>query len=230
MSWRIRINLFAANRSACSTTSRSTKIHRKFNSNSIQLKTRSIRTKIERKSKRLILVCGQNICGQLGLSPAIIERQKPQHLKIFNDQNEEKSIEMICAGAMHSCLLTTDQCVYSWGCNDDGALARITDDIDEEYQPNLCSFPNEIQSLCAGDSFTVALTKSGRVYLSGCFRSSSGRLGLLQPNQMVTEPILLPLEQTIKQIACGADFCLLLTDKGSIDFIRSENLCVVFLR
>ena len=217
MSWRIRINLFAANGSAHST--RSAELLRQFTSKSIRAKCRSARahpySTIERRSKRCVLVCGQNVCGQLGLSPAIVERYKPQLLKILNEQHEVESIEMICAGAMHSCALTIDRRVYSWGCNDDGALARVTDDIDEEYQPTLCQFPDPIQSLCAGDSFTVALTKSGRVYLGGCFRSSSGRLGLFHPNQMLSEPALLPFDQTVQQIACGADFCLLLTDKGA---------------
>lgn len=174
------------------------------------------KVKIPSKSPCSILVCGQNICGQLGLSSTIIERHKPQPLKIVNQFNQEENIQLICAGAMHSCALTVTGYVYSWGCNDDGALGRMTNDIEEEYRPDLCLLSEEIQTLAAGDSFTVALAKSGQIYISGCFRSSEGVLGLLEYKQIAQQPVLIPLNQPIKQVACGADFCLLLTENGSI--------------
>ncbi|CAF1419130.1 unnamed protein product [Adineta steineri] len=183
--------------------------------------TKSLLT-IEKKQKitvelsSFVLVCGQNICGQLGLSSTIIERHKPQYLKITNHSDVIENIQYICAGAMHSCALTVNGHVYTWGCNDDGALGRITDHVDDEYTPGLFVLPEEINTLCAGDSFTVALAKSGRAYISGCFRGSEGVLGLFQHKQIAQQPILIPLNQLIKQIACGADFCLLLTENGDL--------------
>ncbi|CAF1001467.1 unnamed protein product [Rotaria magnacalcarata] len=168
------------------------------------------------ESPSFVLVCGQNICGQLGLSTNIIERRKPQYLKIVNNFNIDENIQSIYAGGMHSCALTITGHVYTWGCNDDGALGRITDDIDDEYMPGLFVLPEEIKSICAGDTFTVALAKSGRAYISGCFRSSEGILGLFEYKQIVQKPIMIQLNQTIKQIACGADFCLLLTENGDL--------------
>ncbi|CAF0765574.1 unnamed protein product [Rotaria sordida] len=172
--------------------------------------------KISIESSNFILVCGQNICGQLGLSTTIIERRKPQYLKIVNKLNQDENIQYICAGGMHSCALTITGYVYTWGCNDDGALGRITDDINDEYIPDLFVLPEEIQSLCAGDTFTVALAKSGRAYISGCFRCSEGLLGLFEYKQITQQSIVIPLNQSIKQIACGADFCLLLTENGDL--------------
>jgi regulator of chromosome condensation len=172
--------------------------------------------RISSESPSFILVCGQNICGQLGLSTTIIERRKPQHLKIINQFNIDENIQHIYAGALHSCALTVTGYVYTWGCNDDGALGRITNDIDDEYMPGLLVLPEEIKNICAGDSFTVALAKSGRAYISGCFRSSEGVLGLFEYKQIAQQAIIIPLNQSIKQIACGADFCLLLTENGSI--------------
>jgi regulator of chromosome condensation len=170
--------------------------------------------KVSAKSTNFVLVCGQNICGQLGLSTTIIERRKPQYLKIVNEFNIDENIQSIYAGAMHSCALTVNGCVYTWGCNDDGALGRITNDIDDEYIPGLFVLPEEIKTICAGDSFTVALAKSGRAFISGCFRSIEGILGLFEHKQIAQQPIIIPLNQPIKQIACGADFCLLLTENG----------------
>jgi alpha-tubulin suppressor-like RCC1 family protein len=171
-----------------------------------------------------VLVCGQNICGQLGLSTTIIERHKPQYLKIVNKLNMDENIQYICAGAMHSCALTVTGYVYTWGCNDDGALGRITNDIDDEYIPGLFVLPEEIKTICAGDSFTVALAKSGRAYISGCFRSSEGILGLFEYQQIAQQAMVIPLNQSIKQIACGADFCLLLTENGSILYSKKNYL------
>ena len=168
------------------------------------------------KSSNVVLVCGQNICGQLGLSTAIIERRKPQYLKIVNKSNMDENIQYVCAGGMHSCALTENGLVYTWGCNDDNALGRITNDIDEEFIPALLELPEEIKTLCAGDSFTVSLAKSGRAYISGCFRNSQGILGLFEYKQNAQQPVIIPFNQPIKQIACGADFCLLLTENGSI--------------
>ncbi|CAF1089937.1 unnamed protein product [Rotaria sp. Silwood1] len=173
--------------------------------------------KISDESQNFVLVCGQNICGQLGLSTTIIERRKPQYLKIVNNVNQDENIQYICAGGMHSCALTITGYVYTWGCNDDGALGRITDDIDDEYIPGLFVLPEEeIKSLCAGDTFTVALAKSGRAYISGCFRCSEGLLGLFEYKQITQQSIVIPLNQPIKQVACGADFCLLLTESGDL--------------
>lgn len=166
--------------------------------------------KIVVESSCFILVCGQNICGQLGLSTNIIERHKPQYLKINNNEN----IQCISAGAMHSSALTTTGYVYTWGCNDDGALGRITNDIDDEYIPGLFILPEEIQTICAGDSFTIALGRFGRAYISGCFRNSEGVLGLFEPKQTEQHAVIIPFNQIIKQIACGADFCLLLAEDG----------------
>lgn len=168
------------------------------------------RSKPNIEPPRLVLVCGQNICGQLGLSSTVIERHKPQLLRITDEK-----IQSICAGAMHSCALTSNGHVYTWGCNDDGALGRVTQEIDEEYRPDLFIVPESITTLCAGDSFTVALTQTGRAYISGCFRSSCGVLGLFEHRQVISEPIILPFDRPIKSIACGADFCLLLTENGT---------------
>ncbi len=172
--------------------------------------------KLSSESPSFVLVCGQNICGQLGLSTSIIERRKPQYLKVVNQFNIDENIQFIFAGAMHSCALTVTGYVYTWGCNDDGALGRITNDIDDEYLPGVFVVPEEILTICAGDSFTVALAKSGRAYMSGCFRSSEGVLGLFEYKQMAQQAVIIPVNQLIKQIACGADFCLLLTENGSL--------------
>jgi alpha-tubulin suppressor-like RCC1 family protein len=60
-----------------------------------------------------------------------MEASKPKVVTTLND----KRFMSVCAGGMHSLCLTTDGVVYSFGCNDDGALGRITGDDSEIYTP-----------------------------------------------------------------------------------------------
>lgn len=66
--------------------------------------------------------------------------------------------------------MTTTQ-VYTWGCNDEGALGRKTAE-GEEYQPGVVSSLEhvEVVQVSAGDSHTAALAKNGNVYCWGVFR------------------------------------------------------------
>jgi regulator of chromosome condensation len=56
-----------------------------------------------------------------------------------------KPVVSICAGGMHSLCLTSDGVVYSFGCNDDGALGRKTDDDSETYTPGTSFFKSPQQ-------------------------------------------------------------------------------------
>lgn len=63
--------------------------------------------------------------------------------------------------------------MFTWGCNDEGALGREVKD-GEEYSPGqvLSLKGVEVVQLSAGDSHTAALTSSGDVYCWGVFRVS----------------------------------------------------------
>ena len=63
--------------------------------------------------------------------------------------------------------------VYTWGCNDEGALGRKASD-GEEYLPGLVDKLDDIRvvQVSAGDSHTAALASDGRVYCWGVFRVS----------------------------------------------------------
>ena len=62
-----------------------------------------------------------------------MEASKPKLCTAFTD----KPVVAITAGGMHSLALTKEGVVYSFGCNDDGALGRPTDDDDETYTPGI---------------------------------------------------------------------------------------------
>ena len=61
--------------------------------------------------------------------------------------------------------------MYTFGCNDEGALGRLTaNEEEEEAKPGLVEISENVVQLSAGDSHTAALTASGKVYFWGAFR------------------------------------------------------------
>lgn len=60
--------------------------------------------------------------------------------------------------------------VYTFGCNDDGALGRSTTEEGSEHNPQRVDLPELIVQISAGDSHSAALSESGQVYIWGNFR------------------------------------------------------------
>ncbi len=63
--------------------------------------------------------------------------------------------------------------MWTFGCNDEGALGRPTSEEGSEAEPGKVTLAERIVQVSAGDSHTGALTADGRVYLWGTFRVSS---------------------------------------------------------
>lgn len=64
--------------------------------------------------------------------------------------------------------------VYSFGCNDEGALGRDTSVEGSEMVPGKVELQEKVVQVSAGDSHTAALTEDGRVFLWGSFRVRLG--------------------------------------------------------
>ena len=56
-----------------------------------------------------------------------MEASKPKSVATLND----KRFASVCAGGMHTLCLTVDGDVFSFGCNDDGALGRMKAAIEQ---------------------------------------------------------------------------------------------------
>ena len=68
---------------------------------------------------------------------------------------------------MHSVAITPVGMVYSWGCNDEGALGRKG----KEDKPLLVPLPIRVDGAACGDSHTVMWnTKQSRAFLTGLYR------------------------------------------------------------
>jgi len=161
----------------------------------------------------VVLTLGQGDTGQLGLGPDIMERSKPALVKDLN------SVVAVCAGGMHTVCLTKEGEVYTFGCNDEGALGRTMEDEEEECcVPGLVDLPAKARQISAGDSHTAAVTEGGHVYIWGTFRDSSGSFGLTPDGQIQKLPVklALPGDREVVKISSGSDHLAMLTSAGEL--------------
>lgn len=116
-----------------------------------------------------VLTLGTGETGQLGLGPDITERSKPARFTqaslvsagLDSNPNDSEKFVQIVAGGMHTVCLSADGRVFSFGCNDEGALGRPSTDCPceskhqgpvEESRPGLVTFPEanvKIKMVCS---------------------------------------------------------------------------------
>ncbi|XP_037564540.2 regulator of chromosome condensation-like [Dermacentor silvarum] len=162
-----------------------------------------------RCSPGFVYTVGQGDVGQLGLGPDVMELARPALVA------ELKDVVDVVAGGMHTLCLTADGKVWSFGCNDEGALGRQTSSLEgTETTPGIVELPEPVAQLTAGDSHSAALTVSGKVYLWGNFRDSRGQMGLVTEGKAEQAPKLVVSD--IVQIASGSDHVVMLTVKGNM--------------
>uniref|UniRef100_H2Z7N2 RCC1-like domain-containing protein n=1 Tax=Ciona savignyi TaxID=51511 RepID=H2Z7N2_CIOSA len=163
----------------------------------------------------VILTLGEGSVGQLGLGDEVMTRKKPA---VVPDISQEE-IKKIKAGGMHTVCLTNTNKIYTFGCNDEFALGRPTDDDDSEYSPKLVLGPvtqNQVVHLTAGDSHTCVLTETGRVFVWGSFRDSRGRLGMMKPKEAKTPTELTTIKEPVIDVASGNDHVAMATASGQV--------------
>lgn len=133
----------------------------------------------------VILVTGAGDVGQLGLGSDVLEKKRPAAVIL-----DEEIVDVI-AGGMHTVCLTKDgnvsnfDCkknrqklqdkffqVITFGCNDEGALGRVTPDDELEFTPGVINLPDKAMQISAGDSHTAVLLSNGKVFAWGTFRVS----------------------------------------------------------
>ena len=148
-------------------------------------------------SRRLdVFVCGSGEYGELGLgekkwkgkAPNIAQTPRINHLLDSHDIG----ISQVAVGGMHCAALTYNSKVLTWGVNDDGALGRDSDMVENEDDSDADEFgldpgesiptsippksfsdsPLRFSQVAANDCATFALTNDGFVYGWGTFRVS----------------------------------------------------------
>ncbi|XP_071757739.1 regulator of chromosome condensation [Centroberyx gerrardi] len=157
-----------------------------------------------------VLVLGQGDVGQLGLGEDIIERKKPALVTL------PEGIVQVIAGGMHTVCLSDTGSVYTFGCNDEGALGRDTSGECSEMVPGKVVLESKVVQVSAGDSHTAALTDDGTVYLWGSFRDNNGVIGLLEAMKKCTLPVKVPMTEPVLKISSGNDHLAMVTLEGNL--------------
>ncbi|XP_049882185.1 regulator of chromosome condensation-like isoform X2 [Pectinophora gossypiella] len=166
------------------------------------------------KRRGRVLTCGQGDVGQLGLGEDVIETTRFKHVTGLG----EKIVDT-CAGGMHTVALDSDGKVWTFGCNDEGALGRPTSGDSDEGRPGAVALPRACVAISAGDSHSAALLDNGDVYAWGAFRDSHGSMGLVvrgREGKPCREPVAVPLPDPAAGIASGGDHLVILTTSGSV--------------
>nr|XP_060628700.1 regulator of chromosome condensation-like [Anolis sagrei ordinatus] len=167
----------------------------------------------------LLLTLGQGDLGQLGLGPKVMARKRPALVQL-----SEKIIQ-VEAGGVHTVCLTETGKIYTFGCNDEGALGRDTSEEGSESIPGLVDLKEKVVQVSAGDSHTAALTEDGRVFIWGAFRDENGVIGLLAPlkgeeNVDTTKgsplPVELQLDVPMVKIASGSHHLAMVSTAGKL--------------
>lgn len=166
-----------------------------------------------RSEPGILLALGQGDVGQLGLGEDYMERKRPTVVP-FAEQVSGKIVDMF-AGGMHTICITENGEVYTFGCNDEGALGRDTGEEGSEFNPGKVELPEKVVQVSGGDSHSAALTETGAVYIWGTFRDGNGPFGLTLDG-LKKLPYLLPVPATVLQISSGNDHLTMLTDGGDI--------------
>lgn len=158
-----------------------------------------------------LLSCGQNEVGQLGFNDDVAEKTRPA---LVIDGSETKVVD-ISAGGMHSLYLTDAGEVWSFGCNDEGALGRDTSEEGSENTTIKVDLPLPAIRITAGDSHSGFLLNDGRVLACGSFRDSHGTMGLNIKGKQQFPVEVVPGERFV-DIKSGADHLVMLSNRGKV--------------
>ena len=108
-----------------------------------------------------------------------MEIKRARKIELFNNDtgnaipasvSEKIPISMLGCGGMHTVVVTPAGLVYSWGCNDDGALGR---NDGNDGLPGLVPLPHRINGLALGGSHSIFFnTEQATAYYCGLYRNA----------------------------------------------------------
>lgn len=91
--------------------------------------------------------------------------------------NSKVPIVKIACGAMHTAAIAPSGAVYTWGCNDEGALGRSG----VEDKPIYVNIPIRITGVAAGGSHTVFYnTELSQAFFCGLYRVRNINLTIIE--------------------------------------------------
>jgi len=180
---------------------------------------------VAKNARGQVLAWGAGEMAQLGMGVESTTRKFPGPVM---GELATKDVIQVCTNALHNLALTKEGHVYSWGCNDDGALGRETEaDGKLEYVPMRVLGPLKdvrIVQVACGASHSLALAEDGTVYSWGAYRDASGLVGFDTSKEREFVPKViegLPVAETDKDdkvihITAGESHSLACTRKGHV--------------
>jgi len=83
----------------------------------------------------------------------------------------------VAVGGLHSMVCSVDGRVYSWGCNDDGALGRGGEENLPQLVIELAEKGVRATAISCGDCHSCALSDVGKVWGWGSYKDANGHVG-----------------------------------------------------
>ncbi|KAF0688375.1 Aste57867_19995 [Aphanomyces stellatus] len=160
----------------------------------------------------VVLSFGSGDCGQLGHG---VDEDRDMMVKFPRPIQALSAYQIVrvACGGLHTMALSNEGAVFTWGCNDDGALGRTGD---ENMPGQVTGFPENttIVNIVGGDCHTTALAADGSVYTWGSYKDKEGKLWCDGPSPKDTfkkkqlAPYLLPTLANVVDIKSGSCFNL----------------------
>jgi alpha-tubulin suppressor-like RCC1 family protein len=151
---------------------------------------------------------GANDYGQAGIgfkSSAVTTATATNTSGVLNGVN----ITSVACGVMHTVVSDSAGSVYNWGSN--GFLQLGDDSVTDHYLPiKVDIYGEKIASVYAGRFYTLALTRSGKIY--GWGDNTSGQLGDGTTVQYRGRPVMVNTTGVLKGVTIGSvsvNFCSL---------------------
>ena len=148
--------------------------------------------------------------GQLGLGD-----KSDQHTPTFLDALRGIHVQQLACGSGHTCILTQDGEVYTWGRGDDGRLGH--GDSGWKFVPRLVNslVGQIVTQITCGSYHTAAVTNNGELYTWG--GGMYGKLGHGSESGCSTPQKVEGLSSThIKAVACGSRHTVAVSSTGAL--------------
>ena len=159
-----------------------------------------------------VFSCGVGDDGQLGLGD-----QQGSYIPRLCRSLQGTKVTQIAAGARHSCAVTDDGSLFTWGSGSFGRLGH--GDEEHEFAPRrVATIIEPVAMVAAGEHHSAAVTTSGALLSFG--RGGYGRLGLRDYGRahMVAVPTRVTelVGQHVVHAACGSGHTVVVTATGSV--------------
>ncbi|TMW65848.1 hypothetical protein Poli38472_003613 [Pythium oligandrum] len=167
-----------------------------------------------------VMTFGSGDCGQLAHGVEEDEDMMVKYPRVVSLLAKTPVVRVMCGG-LHCAAITREGEIYTWGCNDDGALGRSGD---ENLPAKVEGFGADRPALLAvgGDSHTAVVTVTGQVYTWGAYKDKEGKqwCDSIAPKSSFknkqNHPFLVKGLSNVVDIRCGASFNIVRTGNGQV--------------